>query len=209
MHAGKSRLRGRPRRCGTQEASPCGSMARVRGPGRVSAGVVAVLDVSTGPAFTPCRSSARTLASLRRLHVMSGGQASRSTKRCGRTPPTEGWVAEVAVGRPGGDRPPRPILGPDRPGRTRVAPGSRPTAGARTLSAVSSSSVSRTASSWLRRRARRPVARPAGVETNTGEQRPTRTGIVRAGVRTRREPQPTRPQTFADMLRAARTSTWR
>jgi hypothetical protein len=66
---------------------------------------------------------------------------------------------------------------------------------------VSSSSVPRTASSWLRARAGRRVARP-NLPANAGGEEPTHVGVVSAGVRTRREPQPTRPQTFADVLRS-------
>jgi hypothetical protein len=64
------------------------------------------------------------------------------------------------------------------------------------------SSVPRTGSAWLRARAGRRTARPSGiVEAQAGDEQATRRGIVSAGVRTRREPQPTRPQTFADLLR--------
>jgi hypothetical protein len=39
-------------------------------------------------------------------------------------------------------------------------------------------------------------------EPAAGDERPTHRGIVSAGVRSRREPQPQRPQTFDEMLRS-------
>jgi hypothetical protein len=68
---------------------------------------------------------------------------------------------------------------------------------------VSSSAVSRTASSWLRSRAGRRVARPAGVDEANADEQPTHRGIVSAGVRSRRESQRQRsPETFDELVRS-------